>query len=191
MTGRLDGRVAVITGASTGIGAACARLLDRAGYTVFAGVRRQADGERLQREASARLLPLLLDVTDGEQIAAAAEVAPVVQPRRSASGRTLMVRGRSGSLSSGRSVRSSPPRRARTASPGNRTRRGLPVQAARVVQAARASVASLPAPPLNRPGSGVHLLDREGGSHADEVRRGDQPGPRSAQPRRCGSRLRR
>ena len=37
----------LITGASTGIGAACAIALDKVGYRVFAGVRNQADGERL------------------------------------------------------------------------------------------------------------------------------------------------
>ena len=37
----------VITGASTGIGRACALRLDRAGFDVFAGVRKHADGEAL------------------------------------------------------------------------------------------------------------------------------------------------
>ncbi|MEX2373108.1 MAG: SDR family NAD(P)-dependent oxidoreductase, partial [Dehalococcoidia bacterium] len=60
MTG--DGRpvdrgAVLVTGASTGIGEACALHLDRLGYRVFAGVRRTEDGERLQREAP-RLLPV-------------------------------------------------------------------------------------------------------------------------------------
>ncbi len=38
----------VITGCSTGIGEACARRLDRGGHRVFAGVRRDLDGERLR-----------------------------------------------------------------------------------------------------------------------------------------------
>lgn len=63
----------LITGASTGIGEACALHLDRAGHTVFAGVRRQTDADRLASQASDRLTPLLLDVTDEEQIEAAAE----------------------------------------------------------------------------------------------------------------------
>ncbi len=62
----------VLTGASTGIGAACAVALDRRGFRVFAGVRSDADGERLKRETSARLVPLRLDVTDARQIAEAA-----------------------------------------------------------------------------------------------------------------------
>ncbi len=60
--------VVVITGASTGIGAACAWHLDSLGFTVFAGVRRIEDGEALKAKASVRLLPMLLDVTDAGSI---------------------------------------------------------------------------------------------------------------------------
>jgi NAD(P)-dependent dehydrogenase (short-subunit alcohol dehydrogenase family) len=67
----------VITGASTGIGAACALALDRRGYRVFAGVRAEAAGRRLTAQASSgtntRLVPLHLDVTDAGSIAAAAK----------------------------------------------------------------------------------------------------------------------
>ncbi len=62
----------VITGASTGIGAACALHLDAMGFRVFAGVRRQEDGESLRACGSRRLLPVLLDVTDAVSIAQAA-----------------------------------------------------------------------------------------------------------------------
>ncbi len=62
----------LITGASTGIGAACALALDKLGYQVFAGVRREADGAALRQIASPRLAPLLLDVTDQSLIAKAA-----------------------------------------------------------------------------------------------------------------------
>ncbi len=62
----------LVTGASTGIGRATALRLDRAGWRVFAGVRREEDAEALRAEGSGRLAPLMLDVTDGEQIAAAA-----------------------------------------------------------------------------------------------------------------------
>ncbi len=58
------GRSVVITGASTGIGAACALYLDRLGFTVFAGVRNSQDGATLQRQGVSGLIPLLLDVTD-------------------------------------------------------------------------------------------------------------------------------
>ncbi len=61
----------VITGASTGIGAACALALDKLGYRVFAGVRNPADGATLAASASPRLMPIGLDVTDTASIAAA------------------------------------------------------------------------------------------------------------------------
>jgi NAD(P)-dependent dehydrogenase (short-subunit alcohol dehydrogenase family) len=54
----------VITGSSTGIGAECALHLDRLGWRVFAGVRREEDGRRLAERASHRLTWLRLDVTD-------------------------------------------------------------------------------------------------------------------------------
>ncbi|MEX2015803.1 MAG: SDR family oxidoreductase [Candidatus Hydrogenedentales bacterium] len=63
----------VVTGASTGIGAAIAAGLDKLGMRVFAGVRKDADGDRLCAQASERLTPLLLDVVNPDQIAAAAE----------------------------------------------------------------------------------------------------------------------
>lgn len=59
----------VITGASTGIGQACALLLDRLGFSVFAGVRQDIDAQILQEKASQRLIPIFLDVTDAESIA--------------------------------------------------------------------------------------------------------------------------
>jgi NAD(P)-dependent dehydrogenase (short-subunit alcohol dehydrogenase family) len=62
----------LVTGASTGIGRASALRLDGAGWRVFAGVRRQEDAESLVEAGSANLSPLYLDVTDAEQIAAAA-----------------------------------------------------------------------------------------------------------------------
>ncbi len=62
----------VITGASTGIGAACALHLDAMGFRVFAGVRRQEDGAALKARGGQRLLPVLLDVTDEVSIAQAA-----------------------------------------------------------------------------------------------------------------------
>ncbi|MBA2486328.1 MAG: SDR family oxidoreductase [Nitrospira sp.] len=61
----------LITGASSGIGAACARYLDERGLTVWAGVRRQEDADELARLTSTRLHVCMLDVTDPESIAAA------------------------------------------------------------------------------------------------------------------------
>jgi NAD(P)-dependent dehydrogenase (short-subunit alcohol dehydrogenase family) len=63
----------VITGASTGIGRACALSLDALGFRVFAGVRKSDDGESLRRVSSARLTPVFIDVTGEQSIAAAAE----------------------------------------------------------------------------------------------------------------------
>lgn len=63
----------LVTGASTGIGCATALHLDAAGWRVFAGVRREADAAALRKAGSERLVPLMLDVTDASQIAAAAE----------------------------------------------------------------------------------------------------------------------
>jgi NAD(P)-dependent dehydrogenase (short-subunit alcohol dehydrogenase family) len=73
--------LALITGASTGIGRATALRLIDAGWTVLAGVRDPAAGESLVAAAGAssgaagrtRTLPLALEVTDPAQVAAARE----------------------------------------------------------------------------------------------------------------------
>lgn len=67
-----------MTGASTGIGRATTLRLAGEGWTVLAGVRDMAAGEKLAAEAPAdRVQPVELDVTDGEQIAAVAELVRV------------------------------------------------------------------------------------------------------------------
>lgn len=66
-------RSVFITGSSTGIGAECALRLDRAGWQVFAGVRRTEDADRLAAQASERLRPVLIDVTDPASVRAAVE----------------------------------------------------------------------------------------------------------------------
>jgi NAD(P)-dependent dehydrogenase (short-subunit alcohol dehydrogenase family) len=67
-------RSVVITGASTGIGRACALHMDRLGWCVFAGIRKDADAASLRAEASERLTPLILDVTDTAAIGEALRV---------------------------------------------------------------------------------------------------------------------
>lgn len=66
------GGAVVVTGASTGIGRATALHLDSLGFEVFAGVRREPDGERLASDAAGNLTPIILDVVDGDSIEAAA-----------------------------------------------------------------------------------------------------------------------
>jgi NAD(P)-dependent dehydrogenase (short-subunit alcohol dehydrogenase family) len=69
----------LITGASTGIGAACAVYLATLGFRVFAGVRRLADAQALGERTSGTLTPLLLDITNETSISrAASEVGAAV-----------------------------------------------------------------------------------------------------------------
>jgi NAD(P)-dependent dehydrogenase (short-subunit alcohol dehydrogenase family) len=65
-------RTVLVTGASSGIGAACAERLTRSGWRVLAGVRREGDAPEGTEE-------LLLDVTDGAQIQAASESVEELQ----------------------------------------------------------------------------------------------------------------
>ncbi len=67
----MKNRSVLITGASTGMGEATARLLARKGYTVFAGVRSPQAVERLLDERIAHLHPVQLDVTREQDIAQA------------------------------------------------------------------------------------------------------------------------
>jgi NAD(P)-dependent dehydrogenase (short-subunit alcohol dehydrogenase family) len=62
--------ILVVTGASTGIGAATARELARRGFHVFAGVRRGPDADALR---ATNLEPIRLDITDEAEIAALAK----------------------------------------------------------------------------------------------------------------------
>lgn len=63
----------VITGASTGIGRACALHMDRLGWRVFAGIRQGSDAASLRAEGSNTLTPLFLDVTNAESVREAQE----------------------------------------------------------------------------------------------------------------------
>ena len=74
----------VITGASTGIGWATAKLLLDKGFRVFGSVRKQADADRLKSEFGANFTPLLFDVTDE-----AAALAAGREVRTALNGETL------------------------------------------------------------------------------------------------------
>ncbi|HEY4277353.1 MAG TPA: SDR family NAD(P)-dependent oxidoreductase [Conexibacter sp.] len=68
----LDGKVAFITGASKGIGAACAALLTTEGCDVAIVARGQegldAAAERLRAESSRRVLPIAADMSDSDDV---------------------------------------------------------------------------------------------------------------------------
>jgi NAD(P)-dependent dehydrogenase (short-subunit alcohol dehydrogenase family) len=66
-------RSAVITGASSGIGRACVLKMSKAGWQVFATVRKPQDRDKLQAENIPGLVPVLMDVEDRPSIMAAAE----------------------------------------------------------------------------------------------------------------------
>ena len=63
----------VVTGASTGIGFATAKLLVGHGFHVFAGVRKMSDAARLSSEIGEEVTPLIFDVTDEEGVREAAK----------------------------------------------------------------------------------------------------------------------
>ena len=62
----------VVTGASTGIGWGCVKVLAANGFHVFGSVRKQADADRLSKEFGAAFTPLIFDVTDAAAVAAGA-----------------------------------------------------------------------------------------------------------------------
>ena len=74
----------VITGASTGIGWATAKLLLDRGFRVFGSVRKPADADRLKGEFGANFTPLLFDVTEEAAVLAAAR-----EVRAALDGKTL------------------------------------------------------------------------------------------------------
>ena len=68
----------VVTGASTGIGAACALDCAGRGMTVFAGVRDLRAGEALAAKGGPSLIPITIDVTDEPSIARSVEAVQLV-----------------------------------------------------------------------------------------------------------------
>ncbi|MFI5931806.1 SDR family NAD(P)-dependent oxidoreductase [Actinoplanes sp. NPDC051494] len=65
----MDQKLIVVTGASTGLGAAAARELARRGFHVLAGVRRDADADAVR---AAGVEPVILDITEPGHVAALA-----------------------------------------------------------------------------------------------------------------------
>lgn len=73
MTTSPESEIIIVTGASTGMGAATVRELAARGHHVLAGVRREADGRELESE---RIRPVILDITRSEHIT---DLAAVVE----------------------------------------------------------------------------------------------------------------
>ena len=76
MTTWADGRVALVTGATSGFGDAVARQVVAAGGRVIAVGRRQERLDALRADLGDRLLPVALDLTDRDAIAAAVAELP-------------------------------------------------------------------------------------------------------------------
>jgi NAD(P)-dependent dehydrogenase (short-subunit alcohol dehydrogenase family) len=76
----------LISGASTGIGKACALELAGRGIRVFAGVRRPEDGDALRAAGGRLVVPVQMDVTDGASIATAVEAIAAANGERALSG---------------------------------------------------------------------------------------------------------
>lgn len=61
-------KTVLITGTSSGIGAACVSRQAGAGWKVYAGVRKAEDGERLTSEVGGDVIPVILDVTNRDDV---------------------------------------------------------------------------------------------------------------------------
>ena len=78
MTGRVAGRVALVTGASSGLGANFAKVLAREGASVIVAARRKEKLDALVeaiRKAGGKALAVSCDVTDEASLMAAYEAA--------------------------------------------------------------------------------------------------------------------
>jgi len=59
---------ALVTGTSTGIGEACATRLAERGWTVYAGVRRADDADRVKAQITGDVRPVILDVSKRDDV---------------------------------------------------------------------------------------------------------------------------
>jgi len=75
MTARFEGRTAIVTGASSGVGAAAARLFAAEGARVVLAARTAAALEAVAKEIGERALPVPTDVSDPVQVRALVERA--------------------------------------------------------------------------------------------------------------------
>ncbi len=71
----------LVTGASSGIGAATIGKLDAEGFQVYAGVRKERDFETILNRSGGSIRPLILDVTQPETIEAAVELIGEKEPQ--------------------------------------------------------------------------------------------------------------
>ena len=65
---------ALVTGAGSGIGEACAKRLSGMGWRVFAGVLDESQRAHIEQSRLPRTTPLVLDITDADAITAAARI---------------------------------------------------------------------------------------------------------------------
>ena len=79
MSKSMSTKAIVITGASTGIGQACALHLDKLGFRVFAGVRNETDASSLKQASSDRLTPVYIDIIKPDSILKATKVIETEQ----------------------------------------------------------------------------------------------------------------
>jgi len=70
---KLQGKIALVTGATRGIGEAIARGLAREGAQVLVGCRSRPDGEKVAKALGGGAEALVIDVGEPESIAAAAK----------------------------------------------------------------------------------------------------------------------
>src|SRR5262245_25771147 len=73
--GKLDGKVAIITGATTGIGAETARLFAKEGARVVVGGRREQLAQQLADELGSAVIPFRMDVSKESDISGAVDLA--------------------------------------------------------------------------------------------------------------------
>jgi len=94
-----NGKSVLITGASSGIGWATANYLAQEGFTVFAGIRKEADIEKIRGQNNHNLIPLYpLDMTEEEHIKKAYEFISIESEKRGEKGLYAIVNNAGGGI---------------------------------------------------------------------------------------------